>query len=334
MTNKNEAEPCIKPAKGAKTLFEIFSNPSAFKINKQLCEIKNTANKDARGRKSKLTAQDSKAWKAELKSKFGEMNENGFYVGQMHAFLMASNPHLIKIGRTCFYENVMKSSGYTFKKPTVRFGVFESYKKHCSRQITSILIAELMLIKDVLYFYDEITFTMNDFKAKYWCCKSDPSILSLRNPSIRIKLNVLISCGHLVAFQLTNSNHKKDDVIDFISRVMTNEAQKKKGNIRKYLVLDNSPKNRSKSFLETVTESHFGLIFITPGTPDQNMCENFFMFLKKSYRRLNLLARINRDSDAEFEAVKIVSEAMRQVETGKWNEIKRTFINGLRATID
>ena len=60
--------------------------------------------------------------------------------------------------------------------------------------------------------------------------------MPLRNPTLRVKLNVIVSVKRLVAFQLSSGPHTQQDVVDFITKVIKKEASNAKNSQAKYLV--------------------------------------------------------------------------------------------------
>ena len=97
-------------------------------------------------------------------------------------------------------------------------------------------------------------------------------------------------------------------------------------------MLDNSPKNRSAKLFKYARKHGFGLLFITPGTPQDNMAESYFLCLKRQYTKLNLLARINNAPDSISEAVRVVLEALRAVFFGSCIKINCMFMHELETT--
>ena len=247
---------------------------------------------------------------------------------------MKENKELTKICRRSFYLRVLRLTGFRFRQAKTRFGIIDCPKKREARVLTSMIIIRLMNSESCLYFYDESTFSMNDLRGKFWAHESDREPLHLRNPTLRLKLNIVISNDRLIAFQISLASHKKEDVAEFVLKVMLTEANKKNMAFKPYLVLDNSPKNRNKRFLEKVRESSFGLIFITPGTPEQNMSKSFFLLAKQEFRKLNSLARINESENPTFEMIKILLQAIQIVAKTKFSQIGSMFINEIASTLN
>ena len=201
----------------------------------------------------------------------------------------------------------MRWKGYKYRRSKTRFGVLSSAKKVRARNLTSAIIGALVVSRKCLYFNDESTFSLNDFRG--------------------------ISDSRLKAFQISRSAHKEEDVADFVLRVMIEESTKNNDNHRRYLVLDNSPKKRNKGFIEEVEKGPFGLIFITPGTPEQNLCENFFLLVKHQVRTLDSLSRINQASGPFFELIKVILEARDVVIKDKFTHIRNAFIHELTTSL-
>ena len=129
-----------------------------------------------------------------------------------------------RLTRTGFFGKVLKAEGYRFRKAKVRFGVIASDRKFESRKIRSALIAQLFVAGDTVFFYDECTFSMNDFKGKRWSHSSNQQPLHLRFPGLRIKLNILIAQKKLLAFQLSLDHHTSENVFNFITVSMAMSA--------------------------------------------------------------------------------------------------------------
>ena len=71
----------------------------------------------------------------------------------------------------------------------------------------------------------------NDYKTKYWQRKGEKLKLHFRNPSLRLKLNVVMSTERLIAFQLTRKNHKAEDVAKFILGAVCKEQNTYKNDV-------------------------------------------------------------------------------------------------------
>jgi hypothetical protein len=201
--------------------------------------------------------------------------------------------------------------------------VISSQRKDESKRITSVIISELFTLENVIYFFDEWTFSMNDFKGKQWVHPDNLTPIHLRNPNLRLKLNVLIAKDRLVTFHLVFGRRKKDDVVDLLRAMVTNKVARDKRGLFKYVVLDNNPKNRSGMLQEITTKNSFGLVFIIPGTPEQNMADIFFLFVKHEYAKFNNLALVNETRSGRFAALRLVFEAVQSVLTIKFGNIRQ-----------
>ena len=195
------------------------------------------------------------------------------------------------------------------------------------------MIGGLFCDAEFLLFYDECTFSMNDFKRKFWTGVDDSQILHLKNPNLRIKLNVVISKRGVESFQLTTFSHRKEDVFAFITRSMAFLSRKTQNSSNLYLVLDNSPKNRWKKLFNAAKDSSFSLIFITPGSPEENMSENFFFFVKAEFANLKNLIAINQADNSAFEMFKCILQAMQTVTLSGFQRIMKLYLPGLEGSI-
>ena len=83
------------------------------------------------------------------------------------------------------------------------------------------------------------------------------TITALKNPNLRIKLNVVVSKKGVESFQLTTFSHRKEDVFTFITTSMSYLSRGTKNLSHLCLVLDNSPKNRWKKLFNAAKDSSF-----------------------------------------------------------------------------
>ena len=75
--------------------------------------------------------------------------------------------------------------------------------------------------------------------------------------------------------------------------VLSQELRSLPSGRRLHSVLDNSPKNRTESVTMMLQKIQVSLCYITPSTPDRNLAENSFLFLKKSFSSAKNLTEIN-----------------------------------------
>jgi hypothetical protein len=217
-------------------------------------------------RKREYSYEELRLWRVRLREEFKPMQNKNCSVEKMYSILKYKFKELPNISKTTFFEKILKAEGYRFRKLKTKFGVLRSTKKMDSKIFTSIIIGELFKYSDCLYFYDESAFSMNDFTSKFWIHSPDADVVHLRNPTLRAKLNLIMSTERIVAFQLASETHSQNDVVRFVTKVMRREVSEDSGIHVKYLVLDNSPKNRRRDFLEKMEHENFCLLFITPGT--------------------------------------------------------------------
>ena len=141
-----------------------------------------------------------------------------------------------------FYRKFLKGNGYSYNVPKIRFGILGGIHKEASRRIISYILSELAKNNHPIYYFDECTFSLNDFKRRYWCRQSGDDFLYFRNPCIMLKLNVVVSWRGVLAFQLTSGRHREDYVTEFLSGAMLLAKSKTHSDESPIVVLDNSQK--------------------------------------------------------------------------------------------
>ena len=147
-----------------------------------------------------------------------------------------------------------------------------------------------------------------------------------------LKLNLVVSWDGVLAFQLTAGRHRQIDVTEFVRDSMSLAKSKSPSDLRPVVVLDNSPKNRSVDLMDCAQKDGFGLVYITPGTPQQNMAEQYFLLLKREFSNLNSLASINSAQDGTLETMKVVLETMKVVKQHNFNNVRRMYLHELLST--
>ena len=187
---------------------------------------------------------------------------------------------------------------------------------------------------DQLYYYDESTFSLNDFKRRYWSGFGTSEVLQFRNPTLKFKLNAIISKKGVASFQLSKDSHTKTDVLDFVTCSMARELKSLRFARRLYLVLDNSPKNRSKEFIAAAKSSGFTLIFITPGSPEENMAENFFFFAKHRFATIKNLCAINDAKNPQYQLLKTILACLQSVSLFDFEKVKSLYLKELVKCVD
>lgn len=268
-------------------------------------------------------------WHDWFRLEFEGMTKKGYNIIQMKKEMENNVEEIKKMSKTTFYKRFIKEKGFRYHKIKPRFGVEWSEKKSQCRLITSSLIGELFCRDEPLYYYDECTFTLNDYRKKYWTAPDSSRPLNFRNPVLKYKLNVILSKQGLVTFQVSKNSHKKEDVLKFVveSLDFIIKSQPKVQPVR--LVLDNSPKNRSQELATEAKKKGYTLIFITLGVPKENMAENCFFYLKHEFSRLKNLNLINKAPRPPFRMLQIILETMRNFVLKDFERVKRLYIPGL-----
>lgn len=248
----------------------------------------------------------------------------------MKAHMEKDEEVLKKIGKTTFFKSFLKDQGFKYKRQKMRFGMSLLALKEKCRPLNSALLYELIMKQEHVYFYDESIIMMTGFSKKNWVHVRSTERTILRRSNIFIKLNVVVCKEGIVSFQLCDAKHNQEDTAKFIATSISFIRQKIPSNVLPVLVLDNSPKNRSKK-LFTMANSDFLLpFFIVPGAPEQNFSETVFGAIKKKLFRLEVLEHIN---DSAFIFKSFVGEtllAMSQVSQKDFHACWKLFLHELK----
>lgn len=250
------------------------------------------------------------------------VNVNSFRVGQR-----------MKIKKSSFHRHCLKGEGYSFKKPKVKFGAFDDISREKSRMMNGIVLLNLALKEEPLFFYDETIFTLGTFARKGWWKKNVQATIRFRRPTLMLRLNMIMSQHSIIAFELSDTKHKQEDVIRFLKTVSVKIREENQISGPPVIVMDNGPKNRSRMIWQLASEGHFTPFFTTPCSPEQNCIEQFFGFSKKQFAALRTLNAINSASDSYRIFARAVVHAISEAAKKDLNQVRSRFFNELSGRI-
>ena len=79
-----------------------------------------------------------------------------------------------------------------------------------------------------------------------WWGKNEMVVVRLRSPALSIKLSIIISVEKLIAFQISSSKQRQENVELLLGTALLKSKQIGRSEDPPYLVFDNGPKNRGK----------------------------------------------------------------------------------------
>ena len=287
---------------------------------------KNTTKKVRKGKKK--TTISSKLIEV-FKANIEEWSKSKFSVKQMYEALKKELRSELNIKKTTFYTRVLKKMGYRYIYCKFRFGNQQTQRRIAVRRVTTCLIADMFLRGRKLYFLDECTFSTSDFHKKNWIKKDEEHIRQVFHPMTTLKLLSLTDKDGVVCFILSQKSFKSSCIFEFVTRFLEREEIKCLKNERIYLVLDNSPKNRSEEMKSVGRSKYITLMYITPGTPDQNMIENYFSRIKKSFSTMKILETLNDKLATKNTIFFTVLKAMIEPINQNFQPVQRMFLGGL-----
>ena len=223
----------------------------------------------------------------------------------------------------------MKENGYRYKYCKTRFGNQQTQRRSAARIVTTCLIADMFLKNRNLYFLDECTFSTADFCKKNWLKKGEGNIVQISHPAITLKLLSLVDRDRVVCFIISQKSFKSRCIFEFVARFLEKEALCRPNHERIYIVLDNSPKNRSEEMKSLGKDTNATLMYITPGTPDQNMIENYFSIVKKCFSTLKTLEALNSSLGTKNAIFSCVLKAMNESKNEDFGTVQLMFLGGL-----
>lgn len=152
------------------------------------------------------------------------------------------------------------------------------------------------------------------------------------NPTLSAKLLCLVSRNHLVAFSITKSAPTKTDVQDFLLSAFA--SLRSKFGPKKYLfhIADNAPKNKFAQIMKLLARLGVTVLFICPGTPDQNMIEHIFFFLKKMFSTWKSLILLNLLPNANQVLQALILLSLSKIGFQEFEKAGRKHLRGLRSS--
>lgn len=258
---------------------EIMKNPSSLEIK----------NKPPKQLKLKRTKKNSFFNMDDLRcfhDNFKRFQQQNLSIKRMLNEMQKLNHKFDKISVTTFYRHFLKEQKLVYRKPkTVYPNKRDEIKSRC-RKIFASFILEIFQSNQLIYFYDETTFSSTMNFNKSWFLKEEPKEKIAKAPCSFFKLNLVMSFTKIISFSLTFDLFDSQNVAEFLSASANYIRNDKdhKGPI--LILLDNGPKNRSKLIQEMARNNHFKLLYTTPTTPQQNYAECLFQVIKQKILKM------------------------------------------------
>ena len=126
-----------------------------------------------------------------------------------------------------------------------------------------------------------------------WWRAEEEGYVQARRPDVSWKINLLADARGVAAVQLAQAKNNQKDVELFLLAALKDMRKTAKNAPLPIVVLDNGPKNRGVGMFKLARKNLCKLLFITPGCPQHNMAEHFFLRIKKNFAKFEHLAHIN-----------------------------------------
>lgn len=204
---------------------------------------------------------------------------------EIFSAVQSLNPYFEAYSFSTFYSKFIANKLFMFRKVKYTHIPFNQQKKEDCRPITNAVIYKVLESNQQLYFYDESTFLMHFNHDKGWFQVGERPERRIKNFSDSVALNIICSINKLVSFGLTTRILNSQELFLFLKSSGELIKQDLQADVPVYLLLDNSPKNRSKNVNKLASENQIRLIYTTPTTPQQNFCECVFRIVKLLLRK-------------------------------------------------
>ena len=121
--------------------------------------------------------------------------------------------------------------------------------------------------------------------------KQETNKKEIFNSCVYLRLNIITNLTNILTFSLSFENYLSAEIESFINASILYLFEFKSMKKPIYLILDNSPKNRSKSMFQLADNNRVRFVYTTPTTPQHNFAESVFCLLKKSMSKYNFKSR-------------------------------------------
>lgn len=135
-------------------------------------------------------------------------------------------------------------------------------------------------------------------------------------------------------FQLPSGKHLSEDVAEFIGASMLQIRELNPHHGKPFLILDNSPKNRSASLFKMASQNLFLPVFITPGCPEQNFAESVFGTIKTKFSAERNLLAINQSENRSEEMLVRILMTLKNITEIEMKKSKRRYLGELLQTLE
>ena len=290
---------------------------------------------DIQSEKKDIDEQKDKIQSLETFQKvFPNFQDKNLTVSQMFKRLQTKFPFFENISRSHFYVNFLKRQGYVYVKPKLKHSLFQTAKKSQSRVLTTFLIYSVIKSKQFLMFYDETTIQMTKSGHYSWFHRTEAKERQIRVTNTFLKLNVIMTMDRLIAFTLSFEPFRSTAVQTFITTTCNHVFKHEAKDQDIYLVLDNAPKNRSKTLTEDCKNGVFRLIMTTPTTPQHNFAESIFHFVKKQIdrREFNTFEKAYKESQVEMS--KKLLDVLENLTEENFGDARKMNLHDLQTTLN
>ena len=265
---------------------------------------------------------------------FSDFQQRSLTVTQMHTTLSLIRPNIASISRSTFYRRFIKENGIKILKTKMRFSVFNAAKKKECRIITFMALCSIWQANNEILFYDETTISQEMTFQSSWFRQGDSKLRFVKGPIKYFKLNIVTIFHKIISFSITEVNFGVDQVADFLSATAAMVFENESFIKTPYLVLDSSPKNRTKQVFALADKKYFRFVYTTPTTPQQNFAECIFQRVKTKLKRTPIINNTHDRGLYLQDLVKNLIGVLQSLNQVDFDGARKAYLFDIKSTVE
>ncbi len=185
------------------------------------------------------------------------------------------------ISVSSFLLHIVRESGAKFLKSKIVHRCFQPELKSICRPLTTHILSRIIPSQRTVLFYDETTFTVGSHNQRNWFGPCEKNVKVVDRSNLFLKVNLVVTLEKVVAFFMSFEPVNASAIDNFLKSVTQMITKDPKFSLPVFIVMDNGPKNRSKSLTKLTSINAARFVYTTPTTPEHNFIEVLFGILKR-----------------------------------------------------
>ena len=151
-------------------------------------------------------------------------------------------------------------------------------------------VSDIINKNGLIIFIDESSFNNYKYNSFRWVSKQKASITL--GPKNQISMNLLLATtkDEIFTYSINTRSNNAEEFLLFIKRVLSKillgqDLKKSYNNNNVYIFVDNARIHHSKLLMSFLKQTQLNIVYIPPYSPELNLCELVFSYLKCKFYR-------------------------------------------------